>query len=120
MNNYIPTDANLLDYVKQINGVGEEDNSYLSETWSSKLATAFYEYEQEQALDGQFEVTNYGGSGKLNDRFKAIALHMKSRGVRKVNRDIYVGKYISLNCYTIYTHDLTLGYFLVLSCPNRI
>lgn len=94
MNQYIPTDANLLDYVKQINGVGEEDNSYLSETWSSKLATAFYEYEQEQALDGQFEVTNYGGGGELNDRFKAIASHMKSRDVRKVNRDIFVGKYI--------------------------
>lgn len=90
--NKIPTLTNLLDLVKQLNGVGESGNSYLAETWSSRVANALFEYDQGfDVINQGIEVTNYGKEcGDLDARFRAIAKHMLAREYRKVNRDIFV------------------------------
>lgn len=96
--NKIPSIDNLVDLVKEMNGVGENNNNYLSETFSGRVASAFAEHEANAEissnplfnlpLDG---ADGYGGksSDSLNMSFWAVARHMKSRVYRKVNRDVY-------------------------------
>lgn len=96
--NKIPSIDNLVDLVKELNGVGEKDNNYLAETFSDRVAMAFAEHEAnaEIASNPLFNLpivgdSGYGGSTKddLNMNFWAVARHMKSRAYRKVNRDVY-------------------------------
>lgn len=93
--NKIPSIDNLVDLVKQLNGNGDRDNNYLSETFSERVASAFADHEAniEVASNPQLDLPmgDYGGSSTddLNKGFWAIARHMKSRAHRKVNRDIY-------------------------------
>lgn len=92
--NKIPTIPDLLDKVKELNGVGDGNNAIMGEAWSSKVASAFSEYEQNQAIASlpDFVIANgeYGGGGSMNDKFKSIAQYIKSRSYRKVNRDMFV------------------------------
>ena len=72
-----PTINTLIDNVKILNGVGNVDNSVLSEQWSSRVASALFEHEQmiEVASMPEFEVTDYPllSSNKLTSSFKAVA-----------------------------------------------
>ncbi|KAL7541246.1 hypothetical protein ACHAXR_012136 [Thalassiosira sp. AJA248-18] len=112
--NKIPTIANLLELVKQLNGVGEGENSYLAETWSAKVASALFEYEQMQEMgaNSNFEVTQseYGKSGDLDARFRAIASHMRARDYRKVDRDIYI---VSQKGYDLHSENTLNDLFSV-------
>lgn len=96
--NKIPSIDNLVELAKELNGVGESDNNYLSETFSGRVASAFAEHEAniEISSNPQFDLPfsgtgGYGGSSgdSLNTGFYAVARHMKTREYRKVNRDIY-------------------------------
>ena len=95
--NKIPSIDNLVELVKELNGVGESDNNYLSETFSGRVASAFADHEAniEISSNPQFDLPfsgtgGYGGSSdSLNNGFYAVAKHMKTREYRKVNRDIY-------------------------------
>lgn len=83
-----PTIENLLDIVKQLNGVGEIGNSMLGEYWSSRVAQAFFEHEQMNDINSmpEMELAHYDAVNGLEKSFKAIARHMKSYKLRKVNR----------------------------------
>jgi hypothetical protein len=96
--NKIPSIENLVDLVKELNGDGETDNNYLSETFSGRVASAFSEHESNTEISSNplfhlpFDgADGYGGkaTADLNVGFWAVARHMKSRVYRKVNRDIY-------------------------------
>ncbi len=95
--NKIPSIDNLVELVKELNGVGEGDNNYLSETFSGRVASAFAEHEAniEISSNPQFDLPlsgtgGYGGSTDgLNKGFYMVARHMKTREYRKVNRDIF-------------------------------
>ena len=103
--NKIPTITNLIDLVKNLNGVGEDSNNYLSESWSAKLANAFYEHEQQLDISSlsEFEVTGYPAKdGSLAAKFKAIAKHMKARSYRKVNRDVF---FVSQRGYDLHSEN---------------
>lgn len=90
--NKYPTVENLLDVVKDLNGVGETGNSLLSEHWSSKVATSLFEHEQSHTIAAmpEFDVSNYPTPNRLSSSFKAVASYMKSRTYRKVNREVFV------------------------------
>lgn len=109
--NTIPSISNLLDLVKELNGVGENHNNYLSETFSDKVASAFAEFEAnaEIASNPEFDlpIKTYGGSSgdSLNVGFWNVARHMKTRGFRKVNRDIY---FVTQRGYDLHASN-TLG-----------
>ena len=71
-----PTIDTLIEDVKVLNGVGEIDNSVLSEQWSSRVASALFEHEQmiEISSMSEFDLTNYPESTmKLASQFKAVA-----------------------------------------------
>jgi len=78
--NMSPTIANLYDVVKELNGKGEPGNSFLSETWSSRVATALFEHEQMVIIsnDDRFEVKDYpeGYDVQLGLQFQAVAEYM--------------------------------------------
>jgi len=95
--NKIPSIDNLVELAKKLNGVGESDNNYLSETFSGRVASAFAEHETNKEISSNplFDLPiggdgGYGGeSTGLNQKFYTVARHMKTREYRKVNRDIY-------------------------------
>ena len=104
--NQYPTIENLIDVVKELNGVGESGNSLLSEHWSSRVAYALFEHEQmhEIAAIPEFEVIDYPvTSVKLTSSFKAVAGYMKSRQYRKANRDVFV---LSQGGFDMHKEDL--------------
>ena len=103
--NKYPTIGNLIDAVKQLNGVGGVGNSVLSEQWSSRVASALFEHEQmiEISSMSEFDLTNYPESTmKLASQFKAVAGYMKSRAFRKVNREAFV---VSQNGFDMHKAD---------------
>ena len=89
-----PTVQNAYDVIKQINGIGEVGNSFLSETWSSRLSTALFEHEQLKAIaeETKFNIPGYVVDSRepLTLQLKAVAEFMKSREHRKVNRDVFI------------------------------
>lgn len=84
-------DTNMLDVVKQLNGVGNSENSLFGETWSSRVATALHEHEKMHELNAiqNFTIVDYPVTSGLDSAFKAIAEFMRSREYRKVNREAY-------------------------------
>ena len=114
--NKYPTIGNLIDAVKQLNGVGGVGNSVLSEQWSSRVASALFEHEQmiEVASMPEFEVTDYPllSSNKLTSSFKAVAGYMKSRKFRNVNRDVFV---VSQGSYDMHSQDTLAENFQALN-----
>ena len=100
-----PTINTLIDDVKILNGVGNVDNSVLSEQWSSRVASALFEHEQmiEISSMSEFDLVNYPEpTSKLATGLKAVAGFMKSRAFRKVNREVYV---VSDNGYDMHNAD---------------
>ena len=100
-----PTIDTLIEDVKVLNGVGEIDNSVLSEQWSSRVASALFEHEQmiEISSMSEFDLTNYPESTmKLASQFKAVAGYMKSRAFHKVNREAFV---VSQNGFDMHKAD---------------
>lgn len=95
-----PTVENLYDMVKEINGIGEVGNSFLSDTWSTRLSTALFQHEKLEEIKTKevskgvkaFAVTDYemDTSEYLPLQFHAVAEFIKSRDFRKVNRDVFV------------------------------
>lgn len=86
---------NIYEIVKELNGVGQQDNGAMSEAWSSRVASGLFEHEEaiEFAQLPQLSDHTYPGEGSLNERFGAVMKSMKSRGYRKVNREFYVVKH---------------------------
>ena len=91
LNDY-PTIENLIDIVKELNGVGEIRNSMLSDYWSSRVAQGLFEHEQTIEFHAmpELELADYPVVDSLDMYFKAVAKHMKSHEIRKVNRDVFV------------------------------
>ena len=112
--NRIPSINNLVDLVKELNGNGESDNNYLSETFSGRIASAFAEHEANVEISSNplFDLpsSDYGGSmnDSLNRGFWAVARHMKSRAFRKVNRDIY---FVSQRGYDLHASNTLSNLF---------
>ena len=79
-----------------MNGVGEIDNSIMSESWSARVATSLFEYEQLLEINSmeEFKIGEHYNAGvnhkSLNAKFKAILEFMISRTMRKVNREVYI------------------------------
>ena len=109
--NKFPTVDNLMDVVKELNGVGEVGNNMLSEYWSSRVASALFEHELEHELLSmpEFDMSGYPTSNvQLTSSFKAVAGYMKSREYRKVNRDVFV---VSQSGYDMHKSDRLAGRF---------
>lgn len=89
-----PTVENLYNTVKEINGIGEAGNSFLSDTWSSRLSTALFEHDQLRELAGmtEFSIDDYvvDTGEPLTMQLRKVAEFIKSRNHRKVNRDVFV------------------------------
>jgi uncharacterized protein (DUF1800 family)/uncharacterized protein (DUF1501 family) len=90
-----PTVENIYEVVKELNGVGKVDNSIVSETWSARVATSLFEYEQLREIISmeEFQLEDYNGEPShktLSAKFKATIQFMLSRTFRKVNREVYV------------------------------
>ena len=85
----------MLNLVKQLNGVCESSNSMLGETWSDRLSTSLFEYEtaldiNEAIKNGDFNMDGYRAGDGPGMEFRAVAQYMKSRHIRKVDREVYV------------------------------
>ena len=86
----------MLNLVKSLNGVGESGNSMLGETWSDRLSKSLSEYETAIKIDeaiksGEFNMDGYRErNGVPGTQLKATAQFMKSRHLRKVDREVYV------------------------------
>lgn len=113
LNNF-PTVENLIEVVKQLNGVGDAGNSLLSEHWSSRVASSLYEQEQsiELASMPQFDVSDYPATDQLSRGFQAVAGYMKSRNYRNVNRDMFV---VSQGGYDMHFEDTLAEHYDVLN-----
>ena len=68
----------------------------MSESWSARVATSLFEYEQLLEIDSmeEFKLGDHYSAGlshkSLNAKFKAILEFMLSRTVRNVNREVYI------------------------------
>lgn len=91
----------MLDLIKLINGYGEKGNSMLGETWSERLSKTLFEYKTALQIDdaiksGVFNMDGYKASEDVERQLKSAAQYMKSRELRKVDREVYFvtqGKY---------------------------
>ena len=87
---------NMLNLVKQLNGIGESGNSMFGETWSDRLSKSLSEYETAIEIDkaiksGEFNMDGYRNrNGVPGMQLRAAAQYMKSRNLRKVDREVYV------------------------------
>ena len=85
--NQNPTLVDIYEVVKELNSVGDVDNSVMTETWSKSVASALFEQEQMQLIAAmpEFDIESYGegdnadGGGSLGSSFKAIVEYMKVR-----------------------------------------
>eukprot|EP00804_Cyclotella_cryptica_P013853 CCRYP_002403-RF/>CCRYP_002403-RF protein AED:0.04 eAED:0.04 QI:361/1/1/1/0.81/0.82/17/505/2306 len=91
--NRMPTLRNMYDIAKQLNGIGDAENSFFGETWSSKFASALFDHTQAEEVasipefnipDDEFPVSFISSS------LKTVAENIRSRGFRKVDREVYV------------------------------
>ncbi len=85
----------MLELIKQLNGIGSDGNSMLGDTWSDKLSQSLFEYETALQIDeaiksGEFNMDGYSAKVDLANQLKASAQYMKSRYLRKVDREVYV------------------------------
>ncbi len=88
-------EGEMLNLIKQLNGNGAGSNSMFGETWSQKLSQSLFEYETSLEIDaaiqnGDFNMDGYKAKGEVANQFKATAQYMKSRHLRKVDREVYV------------------------------
>jgi len=87
--------SEMLEIIKELNGVANSDTSKFGETWSSRLAQSLFEYDMAKEVDravqsGAFDMSNYGdATTSIAIELKAVAQHMKSRHMRKVDREVY-------------------------------
>ena len=85
--NQNPTLVDIYEVVKELNSVGDVDNSVMAETWSKSVSSALFEQEQMQLIAAmpEFNIESYGegddadGGGSLGSSFKAIVEYMKVR-----------------------------------------
>ena len=108
------TPLSNIDVMKELNGVGELDNSVMSETWSSRVATTLFEEEQMRLIANMpdFDITNYDvdGGDSLGAKFKAIVERMK---VRLPDQSIiFFGCTMILAHLLIYFHTSQLFHYL--------
>ena len=92
---YSTVGSGMLGLVKSLNGIGTDDDSLFSETWSSKSSQALFEYEQGLEFAELMKLPEYSmrhyreTESNVNNKFRATAQYMKMRSVRKVNRDVF-------------------------------
>jgi len=85
----------VISIVKELNGVTDSDTSIYGETWSQGVHQMLFEHEEEKRIatalaTANLDMTNYGATNsRVAGYLKAVAKTMKSRHLRKVNRDIY-------------------------------
>lgn len=85
----------MMNLVKQLNGDGDDSNSLLGDTWSQRLSQSLHEYETALEIDeaiqsGVFNMNGYPNKDALDKQFLSVAQYMKSRHMRKVDREVYV------------------------------
>jgi uncharacterized protein (DUF1800 family)/uncharacterized protein (DUF1501 family) len=86
----------MLNLVKQLNGGGKKGNSMLGETWSERLSASLFEYQTSLDIDeaiksGVFSMSGYGKADKKPaSELRAAAQYMKSRSLRKVDREVFL------------------------------
>ena len=83
LDRYSSVGPTMLDLVKDLNGVGSEDDGFLGATWSVKTSKALFEYQKSleyaELFDSpEFDMGHYpeSSSGLHND-FRAMAQYMK-------------------------------------------
>ena len=123
--NQHPTVTDLFDVARQLNGVGELGNSFLSEAWAESVSTALYEHDQQMAIaEAGIQVVDYplNGESQLSKNLNAVANHMMTRDFRNVNRDVYVLRQggfdmhggsevsIAVDCETCFTFVLVIPF----------
>lgn len=84
----------MLDIVKQLNGIGKSGNNMLGETWSELLSRSLFEYETDLEIkaaieNGDFNMDGYPDYGSISGQFRATAQYMKARHLRKVDREVF-------------------------------
>jgi len=97
LDRYSSVGSNMFDLVKSLNGVGSDDDGFLGNTWSTMTSKALFEYEKslehaELFDSAEFDMSHYPArdNDKLHNRFRSLAQYMKMRGVRKVNREVFM------------------------------
>ena len=98
--------TSLLDMVKKLNGVSEDNSGLFAETWMVRVVQSLFEYERQLELNdtinsGQFNMNQYGNCKKnhLCIQMKAASEYMKSRDMRKEDREVYYVTYGSYNMH---------------------
>ena len=86
----------MLNWMKQLNGQSSDRNyTMLGETWSDRLSRSLFEYETALDIDaaiksGEFEMNGYKVlDEQIEMEFRAAAQFIKSRSLRKVDREVY-------------------------------
>ena len=84
----------MLDLIKSINGYGEAGNSMLGDTWAERLSKTLFEYKTALQIDdamnsGEFNMDGYEAKEAVELQFKSAAQYMKSRELRKVDREVF-------------------------------
>lgn len=97
LDKYSSVGSNMLDLVKNLNSIGLDDDGFLGSTWSTMTSKALFEYEKSLEYQALFESPEFSmdhypflTDNKLHNRFRAMAQYMKMRGVRKVNREVFI------------------------------
>ncbi len=85
----------MLDLVKKINGEASANNSMFGETWAQRVSEVLFEYKtglaiHEAIVNGEFDMGNYRAGDSTGEQLKSVARYMKSRHLRKVDREVYV------------------------------
>ena len=88
----------MLELTKQLNGNSADDNSLLGETWSERFSKSLFEYSTALEIDaavksGDFNMNDYPVREGPGAEFRAAAQFMKSRGMRKVDREVFSVKH---------------------------
>jgi len=92
---YSSVGEDMLDIIKELNGVAASDTSIYGETWSSNVNQMIYEIEQEETIfnalsSNNLDISNYGTAySETANHLRAVAKTMKARHLRRVNRDIF-------------------------------
>ena len=93
--------------MKQLNGVGAESNSMMGDMWSEKVSRSLFEYETSLEIDaaiksGAFTMDGYKHKEGPSGQFRAVAQFIKSRNLRKVDREVF---FVSQDSYDMHGED---------------
>jgi len=100
--------TDMLNLIQELNGYSEVDNNIFSDTWTSTVSQALFEYETAKEIDeaissnSAYNMDHYNGNTPLGSEFRAVAQNMIMRDIRKVDRDMY---YVDQGGYDMHRED---------------